>query len=84
MEAIQQIVRIPENREIMIKIPQYVPKNKMTEMILTVKKKPDSFNQKIRELKEATKDKLFLDDLRDISDDFKSVDLDRWERCDEV
>ncbi len=30
------------------------------------KKKPESFKQKIRELKNTSKDNLFLDDLRDI------------------
>ena len=40
-----------------------------------------SFKQKISELKEAMKDGLFLDDLRETSENFKAVDLsnkDSW------
>ena len=78
MEAIKQIVRIPENHEIRIKIPQYVPENEIMEVILIFKKKSDSFKQKVDELKEAVRDNLFLDDLRDISEDFRTVDLEKW------
>ena len=34
-----------------------------------------SFKRKIRELKEAMRDDLFLDDLRETSENFKAVDL---------
>jgi hypothetical protein len=79
MEAIKQIVRIPKDHEIRIKIPQYIPENEVVEVILIIKKNSDSFKQKISELKEAMKDELFLDYLREISEDFKAVDLERWE-----
>ena len=36
MEAIKQIVRIPENHEIRIKVPQYVPKDEIMEVILII------------------------------------------------
>ena len=39
----------------------------------------DSFKQKIDKLKEAMNDELFLEDLRDISQSFKAVDLEEWE-----
>ena len=71
MEAIKQIVRIPEDHELRIKIPGSVPENEMMEVILISKKKQDNFNQKIRELKEAVEDNLFLDDLEEIGDDFR-------------
>ena len=38
MEAIKQIVRIPKNHEIRIKIPQDVPENEIMEVILIIKK----------------------------------------------
>jgi mannitol/fructose-specific phosphotransferase system IIA component (Ntr-type) len=79
MEAIKQIVRIPKDHEIRIKIPQYIPENEVVEVILIIKKNSDNFKQKISELKEAMKDELFLDYLREISEDFKAVDLERWE-----
>ena len=78
MEAIKQIVRIPKDHEIRMKIPQYVPENEIMEVILIIKKRPDGFKQKIDELKEAVKDDLFLDDLRDVSEDFRTVDSEGW------
>ena len=79
MEAIKQIVKIPKDHEIRIKIPPYIPENEMVEVILIVKKSPDGLKQKINELKEAMKDDLFLNDLKEISGDFKAVDLEGWE-----
>jgi len=43
MGAIKQIVRIPKDHKIGIKIPHYVPENEMVEVILIIKKMPDSF-----------------------------------------
>ncbi len=79
MEAIKQILRVTKDHKIRAKVPSYIPENEIVEMILIVKKKPDSFNQKIRELKGAMKDNFFLNDLRDISEDFKTVDIQSWE-----
>lgn len=84
MEAIKQIVRIPKNHEIRIKIPHDVPENEIMEVILIIKKRPDSFKQKIEELREAAKDNLFLDDLRNTAEDFKSADLEKWVQEDGV
>ncbi len=39
-------------------------------------KKKQNFKQKIQELKNAAKDNRFLDDLNEISEDFKIADLD--------
>jgi len=75
MEAIKKIVRVSKDHEIKIKIPQYIPENEIAEVILIIKKRPDNFKQKINELKEAMGDNLFLDDLKEISEDFKAVDL---------
>ncbi len=79
MEAIKQIVRVPKDHEVRIKIPQEIPENEIAEVILIIREKPDSFKQKISELKEAMKDDLFLDDLRGIAKGFKTVDFEGWE-----
>jgi len=79
MEAIKQIARVSRDHEIRIKVPPYIPENEIVEMILIIKKRPDNFNQKIGELKAAMKDELFLNDIRNISDDFEMIDLQRWE-----
>ncbi|RZN14991.1 MAG: hypothetical protein EF812_04045 [Methanosarcinales archaeon] len=67
-------MRIPKDHEIRMKIPQCVPENEIMEVILIIKKRPDGFKQKIEELKEAVKDNLFLDDLRNVSENFRTVD----------
>ena len=79
MEAIKQIVRIPKNHEIKVKVPQEVPENEAVEVILIIKKRQDSFKEKIRELKKAAKDELFLKDLEETSEDFRSVELEGLE-----
>ena len=70
MEAIKKIVRVSKDHEIKMNIPQYIPENEIAEVILIIRKKSDSFKQKISELKEAMRDDLFLDDLKEISEDF--------------
>jgi len=79
VEAIRQIVRIPEDHEIRIKIPQHIPKNEIVEVLLIVGKRTTAFKQKVKELKEAIKDNVFLDDIRDVTEDFKTIDLEGWE-----
>jgi len=37
-----------------------------------------NYNNKINELKNAMKDKFFLSDLKQVSEDFKNVDLEEW------
>ncbi len=48
----------------------------IAEVILLIRKGCDSFSDKINKLREAVKDNLFADDLKDISSDFQSVE---WE-----
>jgi hypothetical protein len=79
MEAIKQIMRVPKNHEIKIKVPEYLSENETIEVILIVKKKSDNFGKKINEMKDAMKDKLFLNDLREITDDFETFDLETWD-----
>ena len=79
MEAIKQVVRVSKDHEIRVKVPSYIPENEVVEMILIIQKRPDSFNQKIRELKESMRGEPFLNDIKDISEDFKIVDLQVWE-----
>ena len=51
---------------------------------MIIKKMPDSFKQKIEELKEAVRDNLFLDDLIDVSEDFITVDSEGWDEENEI
>ena len=79
MKAIKQIMRVPKNHEIKIKVPEYLFENEIVEVILIVKKKSDDFGKKISEMKDAMKDELFLKDLREITDDFETIDLETWD-----
>ncbi len=79
MEAIKQIIRIPKNHEIKIKIPNYLSENDLIEVILIFKNRRNTFfKEKINELKKAMEDPLFLKDLEDISSDFETIDLEGW------
>ena len=78
MEAIKRVIKISKNHEIRIKVPEYVPENESVEVILILRKKPEAFKRKIKELKEAIKDGLFLEDLGKVSEDFRTVDLEGW------
>ena len=79
MEAIKQMIMIPKNHEIRIKVPLNIPPNEVAEVILIVRKKTENFKQKIDELKESKRDNLFKKDLRTASEDFEIVDLEGWE-----
>lgn len=80
MEAIRQIVRVPEDHEIKIKVLQYLLKDEIVEVILIIKKRSNDFEQKISQLRDAMKDEIFLSDLKEISEDFKEVDLGK-QKC---
>ena len=79
MEAIKHIVRAPQNHEVRIKIPQYIPENDLVEIILILRNKPNDFERKINELKTAMNDELFLSDLSEVSEEFEKIDFAEWE-----
>ena len=77
MEAIKQIVRIPKNHELKIKVPKHIPANEVAEIFLLIKgKKQTLFKARINELKKSKSDKLFLEDMKNNLDDFKVVDAE--------
>ncbi len=77
MEAVKQRVKVPKNHEITIKIPQHIPENEIAEVILLLNK--ESHSSKINKLMNAMKDPLFMNDLNEISEDFKEIDTAGWE-----
>lgn len=78
MEALRQIVRIPRNHELKIRVPQNIPENETVEVILIIKERQKNFIQRINELKYASKDNIFLEDMQEISRDFEPVDSEGW------
>ena len=76
METIKQTIRVPENHELKIKIPNDIPANEEAEIVLYIKKKKATFKAKISELKKSKFDKLFLEDLQNTMSDFKAIDAE--------
>lgn len=72
MNAIRQMVKIPKDHEIKVRVPSNIPNNETVEMILIFKKKSDTFKQRIIVLKKSIRDNLFLDDIKSISEDFNT------------
>jgi metal-responsive CopG/Arc/MetJ family transcriptional regulator len=79
MEAIKQIVKIPSNHEITIKVPHHIAENELMEVILLVKNKKQNFTDKIMELKKAMNDPLYQQDMKETMNDFTHTDLEGWE-----
>ncbi|MEN6378359.1 MAG: hypothetical protein ABFD15_02105 [Methanofastidiosum sp.] len=77
METIRQTLKAPKNHEVKIKIPDYVNENDSVEAIVIIGLEDQK--KKIEELKKAMNDKLFLEDLNQIRNDFEGVDLEDWD-----
>jgi len=74
MEAIRQIVRIPGNHEVKIKVPEHLAPDELMEVILLIKPRRQSFKKKIKELKKTAKDPMYLEDMNAINQDFQYTD----------
>ena len=79
MQAIKQIMKVPENRELQIRVPVGVAPNDTIEVILIYGNTFSEHEEKINLLKTAMNDKQFRQDLEKIADDFSEVDADTWE-----
>ena len=78
MEALRQILKIPRDHELKIKIPQNILENETVEVILIIENRQEKFRHKINEMKKAVKDERFMEDLRNVSKDFEAVDSEGW------
>ena len=79
MEAIKQLIRVPDNHEVTIKIPEDIPANELAELILIVWNGGSEFRKKVKLLEETKNDPLFMQDLAEMSGDFSDTDLEGWE-----
>jgi len=73
MEAIKRTIKTPQNREITIKIPEYVPTDQPVEVILLIRDSAKSSADKINQLKAAMNDPLFLEDMKTVTEDFQAI-----------
>lgn len=76
MEAIKQMVKIPKNHKLTIDIPDYIDTNQVGELILILKESKKRI--KGLDISQAMNDPLFIEDLKEIKEEFKDVDSTGW------
>jgi len=79
MQAVRYLLKTPANRELRIALPpQFIPQQAVEVIVLSSLPKP-SAEDKLAALREAARDELFQEDLREIAADFAAVDAEGWE-----
>ncbi|MDD5066278.1 MAG: hypothetical protein PHF84_04465 [bacterium] len=78
MQILKKEMTIPKNHEIRIKIPDNFTENENVEVIIIKPDKGQSYQDKISLLKSAMKDKGYLNDIKEIENDFTAIDLENW------
>jgi len=78
MQTVKQILKVPENHELRIKLPSNIPQNEIIE-VLIVYNKQKIFQEKLESFKDLDKDKLFQEDLDEIANSFSRIDKEGWE-----
>jgi hypothetical protein len=71
MRAVRQIVTVPASRELRIPLPEEAAPHEEAEVIVLFRR--DGADDKVRALREAMSDELFLADLNEVGEDFGSV-----------
>ncbi|MCI4626081.1 MAG: hypothetical protein L3V56_08990 [Candidatus Magnetoovum sp. WYHC-5] len=80
MQAIKQILNVPESGELIIKLPNKIPKNETVEVIIIYKEnKRKIFKEKLECFKDLDKDELFQEDLNEVAKSFSETDKEGWE-----
>ena len=78
METVRKIFKTPKNHEIRLRIPDHIPENEPVEIIMIFKNSKKRSDEKVRQLEKALQDHRFLDDIREINDDFDEIDRENW------
>lgn len=76
MEAIKQMVVVPENHRIILEIPEYIQTNQIAEIVMIFKSKRTK--GKIKDLSLAMKDDMFLEDMKQVEKDFENIENEGW------
>jgi hypothetical protein len=76
LHAIKQTIKVPKNHKILIDIPENIPTDQLGEIILIIR--DNKCSGKETDLNQAMKDPLFLDDLRNVTEDYKELDSISW------
>jgi hypothetical protein len=78
MNAIKKKLNIPKNRIIHLRIPEKIPINQPVEVIMIFNEDKNSYKAKIKLLEKIKSDKAFLEDMKQISDDYNFTDSEGW------
>lgn len=77
MVTLKQIIKTPVNHEVCIKIPDYISTNDLVEIILNFPLQNQK-DEKIKLMNMAKNDPLFMQDLKEVHHDFKTIDAENW------
>lgn len=74
MRAVRQIVTVPASRELRIQLPEEAAPHEEAEVIILFKR--SAADDKLRAMREAMSDPMFLADLNAVAEDFRQADED--------
>ena len=74
MRAVRHIVTVPASRELRIQLPEEAAPHEEAEVIVLFRR--NGTDDKLRSMREAMSDELFLADLNAVAEDFRHVDED--------
>ena len=79
MIALRQFKRVPNDHRLVIEVPESIEENQLMEVILLCKdlRQNDKTN-KIEQLKHSQTDRIFIDDMKLVNDDFRQLDNEAW------
>ena len=76
MQALKQIVTVPETRELRIQLPADALTQEEAEVIVLFKSDNGDLPSRLAAMQEAEHDELFLNDLRETLEDFRHADAE--------
>ena len=76
MQALRQLVTVPETRELRIQLPDDAAPQEEAEVIILFKSGGTELNARLAAMQEAMSDELFLTDLRETMEDFRHADAE--------
>ncbi len=77
MEALRKVFKIPKNHKLTIDLPDNIDENQLIEVIL-IMRSDNSRISKIEDIKNAVKDKTYIEDMNEVLNDYQNVDMADW------
>lgn len=76
MEAIKQTFTVPLTLELTVKLPEDAIPNETAEVIILYRAKKNGFADKLALMELAKNDELYLNDIKEIEEDFSFADAE--------